>query len=280
MVEIVVGIYGYDGNSIDGWIVIMLVNVGMSLMVFGQGFFVVVDVLDVEIYDLIFILLMMCMGDSDDFINGFGLVSILFYFKFQAFIDSCSYGISIYFNEVFFIGLDVGYDVVLWGDVILDFVVYIYLVLEDEGEFFVLQFLGIFDLDDFQLVILFGIEVVVGILLILVIIEEELFVGMEVYLLDFLNGECMLLSGLLYIFMLNVVLSGLGCYYLVFNEGQVVSILLEIDWGELSVLVIYVLQYWEELVIIGEFLGGVQLLFYDVQGCKLLGWILLVGVVQ
>ena len=280
MVETAAGIYGYDGNSTDGWTVITLANAGTSLMAPGQGFFVAADASDVETYDLTFTPSMMRTGDSDDFINGFGPVNTPVYFKLQAFTDSRSYGTSVYFNEGSATGLDVGYDAVLWGDAIPDFAVYTHLVSEDEGEPFALQSLGLSDLDNPQLAIPLGIEAAAGIPLTLAITEEELPAGTEVYLLDSLNGERTLLSGLPYTFTPNAALSGSGRYYLVFNEGQVVSTSSETGRGELSALVIYAPQYREELVITGELPGGAQLSLYDVQGRKLLGRTLSAGAAQ
>jgi hypothetical protein len=280
MVESAAGIYGYDGNSTDGWTVITLANASTSLMAPGQGFFVAADAADVDTYDLTFTPTMMRTGDSDDFINGFAPAQTPVYFKLQAFTDSRSYGTSIYFNEASATGLDVGYDAVLWGDAIPDFAVYTHLVSEDEGEPFALQSLGLSDLDNPQLAIPLGIEAAAGIPLTLAITEEELPAGTEVYLLDSLNGERTLLSGLPYTFTPNAPLSGAGRYYLVFNEGQVVSTSSETGRGELSALVIYAPQYREELVITGELPDGAQLSLYDVQGRKLLGRTLSAGAAQ
>jgi hypothetical protein len=278
MVDNAVGIYGYDGNS--NYTIINQANAGTDLMAPGQGFFVAADQADVAAYDLTFTPSMMRTGDSDDFINGFGPVNTPVYFKLQAFTDSRSYGTSVYFNEGSATGLDVGYDAVLWGDAIPDFAVYTHLVSEDEGEPFALQSLGISDLDDPQLAIPLGIEAAAGIPLTLAITEEELPAGTEVYLLDSLNGERTLLSGLPYTFTPNAALSGSGRYYLVFNAGQVVSTSSETDRGDLSALVIYAPQYREELVITGELPGAAQLSLYDVQGRKLLGRALSAGTTQ
>jgi hypothetical protein len=280
MVESAAGIYGYDGNSTDGWTVITLANASTSLMAPGQGFFVAADAADIDAYDLTFTPTMMRTGDSDDFINGFAPVQTPVYFKLQAFTDSRSYGTSIYFNEASATGLDVGYDAVLWGDAIPDFAVYTHLVSEDEGEPFALQSLGLSDLDEPELAIPLGLEAAAGIPLTLAITEEELPAGIEVYLLDSLNGECTLLSGLPYSFTPNAALSGAGRYYLVFNAGQVVSTSSETDRGDLSALVIYAPQYREELVITGELPGAAQLSLYDVQGRKLLGRALSAGTTQ
>jgi hypothetical protein len=280
MVESAAGIYGYDGNSTDGWTVITLANASTSLMAPGQGFFVAADAADVDTYDLTFTPTMMRTGDSDDFINGFAPVQTPVYFKLQAFTDSRSYGTSIYFNEASATGLDVGYDAVLWGDAIPDFAVYTHLVSEDEGEPFALQSLGLSDLDDPELAIPLGLEAAAGIPLTLAITEEELPAGIEVYLLDSLNGERTLLSGLPYTFTPNAALSGAGRYYLVFNAGQVVSTSSETDGSDLSALVIYAPQYREELVITGELPGAAQLSLYDVQGRKLLGRALSAGTTQ
>ncbi|TXB63453.1 T9SS type A sorting domain-containing protein [Phaeodactylibacter luteus] len=280
MVESAAGIYGYDGNSTDGWTVITLANASTSLMAPGQGFFVAADAADIDAYDLTFTPTMMRTGDSDDFISGFAPVQTPVYFKLQAFTDSRSYGTSIYFNEASATGLDVGYDAVLWGDAIPDFAVYTHLVSEDEGEPFALQSLGLSDLDDPELAIPLGLEAAAGIPLTLAITEEELPAGIEVYLLDSLNGERTLLSGLPYTFTPNAALSGAGRYYLVFNEGQVVSTSSETDGGDLSALVIYAPQYREELVITGELPGAAQLSLFDVQGRKLLGRALSAGTTQ
>ncbi|WP_421949125.1 GLUG motif-containing protein [Phaeodactylibacter xiamenensis] len=280
MVETAAGIYGYDGNSTDGWTVITLANASTSLMAPGQGFFVAADAADIDAYDLTFTPTMMRTGDSDDFINGFAPVNTPVYFKLQAFTDSRSYGTSVYFNEASATGLDVGYDAVLWGDAIPDFAVYTHLVSEDEGEPFALQSLGLSDLDDPELAIPLGLEAAAGIPLTLAITEEELPAGIEVYLLDSLNGERTLLSGLPYTFTPNAALSGAGRYYLVFNAGQVVSTSSETDGGDLSALVIYAPQYRDELVITGELPGAAQLSLYDVQGRKLLGRALSAGTTQ
>jgi hypothetical protein len=280
MVETAAGIYGYDGNSTDGWTVITLANASTSLMAPGQGFFVAADAADVNAYDLTFTPSMMRTGDSDDFINGFAPVNTPVYFKLQAFTDSRSYGTSVYFNEASTPGLDVGYDAIVWGEALPDFAVYTHLAAGDEGEAFALQSLGLADLEDPALAIPLGLEAQAGIPLTLAITESELPAGTDVYLLDVLSGERTLLSGLPYTFTPAAALSGSGRYALVFSSGQVVGTSAEDEATGLDELVIYAPHGRNELVVNGALAADAQWSLYDVQGRRLAGGRLSSGIGQ
>ncbi|WP_179351478.1 T9SS type A sorting domain-containing protein [Winogradskyella vidalii] len=270
------GIYGYDGDSSNGWDMITLANLEGTdrLMAPGQGFLIAIEESLTKVltfppltinalppYDIRFNNSMTTTGNSDDFIPGRNANSLTF-FKLSANTATKNYSTQFYFNEQSSEDLDHGYDGKILGDAAPSFALYSELV-EDENGFglpLALQSLSITDMMD--VVIPLGVNANAGEQLTFSITEMELPSSVEVYLDDNLTNTTTLISASDYVITPSNNLSGTGRFYLRVSENSTLSVGDE-DFNSIK---IHTQQSPKTVIIQGIINEGATAKIYDIQG--------------
>lgn len=252
------GIYGYDGQALDGWDVVTLANAGNRLIAPGQGFFVAADAAQVAIYDLEFTPAMRSIGSGDDFIPG--RQAPLTYLKLMASNGSQNYKTDIYFNANASAGLDPGYDAQTWGAQNIGFVLYSHLVDDNEGVPIALQALGMDQLTEVSIPL--GINATAGSTLVFSIVEAQLPASTLVYLEDTTSNTVTQINNSDYSIRLDDNVNGTGRFFLRFTSGT-----LNVDKAIANNLKIYHQPSEQIIVIEGQLNYNISSAYlYDVQG--------------
>lgn len=248
------GLYGYDGYASDGWTIYNLATIDAStVMAPGQGFFVKAGTAG----DIVFSPSMRTTATADDFIIGRN--SSLTYLELMASTANNNYTTEFYFNADASMGLDPGYDAVLWGGTAPSFALYSHLVEDNTGQPLALQALG--ELDYNNVTIPLGVNANQGEQLTFTISENALPSTVTIYLEDQLTNTTTVLNDGDYVLTPSMDLAGAGRFFLRF-EGNALN-LNDTTFGSVKV---YAEPTEDTIVIFGELLEEVRLKLYDIQG--------------
>jgi len=252
------GIYGYDGLASDGWDVITLANAGNRFMAPGQGFLVSADVMHIDNYDIIFDTSIQATGSDDDFIAGRNTNDLTF-LKLNASTANKTYTTEFYFNDNASLGLDLGYDGKILGDVAPNFALYSHLVQDNNGLPIALQALNPSDLEN--AIIPLGVNSNQGEQITFSISDTTLPSNVEVYLEDTVANTITFLNTGEYTVTPNVALNGTGRFYLRLSSSS-----LTVGNNALDVIQIFTTTNPKALFIKGELTAPTTLNLYDIRG--------------
>lgn len=261
LMESASGIYGYDGDSTDGWDIITLANDDGRLLAPGQGFFVAADAADVASYDIEFTAAMRTPGSADDFITGRvdNSSADLTFLKLTASTANNSYKTEFYFDLNATQGLDSGYDAVIWGGVAPSFSLYSHLAQNNSGAPIALQALGNADISDITIPL--GVNANAGEQLTFSISEMNIPNTIEVYLEDNVENTNTLLNSSDYVITPSTNLSGTGRFFLRFADSA-----LSIVEDSLVDINIYTNHKNKTIVLEGQLDNLTEVFVYDILG--------------
>ena len=210
-------IYGYDGNSSNGWTILNNLSTG-QLIAPGQGFVIKSKSGGGTIT---YTPQMRVGGSSDDFIVGRNANSHFGFLKLNASALDSEYNTEFYFNSNSTLGLDPGYDAALYNSNTPAFSIYSHLVENSSGEPFGIQALNSAAVSDVTIAL--GVHASSGQEITISILETDLPNSIEVYLEDTLTNSSTLLNLTDYTFNATSDLSGTGRFYLRL-QGDALSI--------------------------------------------------------
>ncbi|MDH7912344.1 PQQ-dependent sugar dehydrogenase [Winogradskyella sp. SYSU M77433] len=254
-------IYGYDGDSNDGWTILNSVTTG-QLIAPGQGFYVRSKTGGGSVT---FTPEMRVGGSSDDFILGrsasnqsahFGHITL------NSSSSSNSYNTDIYFNSNATLGLDPGYDAALYGSA-TDFSLYSNLVQNNTGTPFSIQALGDTDMNDVTIAL--GVHANQGEEITISISETDMPDNIDIYLEDNLTSTFTLLNTNDYVFTPSSQINGVGRFFIHFEN----SALSTLD-SSLNSLLIFTDNKSKSIVIDGLLQESTNAILYDIHGRKIL----------
>ena len=249
-----VGIYGYDGDASDGWVIYNLSNTAASTVIApGQGFFVAAETGG----NIEFTPSMRRTGTSDDFIMGRN--GELVYVMLELSTATSTYKTDIYFNNNASLGLDPGYDTKVWGGTAPSFSLYSQLVEENTGAELAIQTINPTDLS--EVTIPLGVHANEGEQLTFSILDSTIPESVNVYLEDVVANTSTLLNNTDYVLTPATALTGTGRFFLRTSEDALTTI----DHG-LDSLSIYALNTSKEVVVSGLLDSASVLNLYDLQG--------------
>lgn len=252
------GIYGYDGDASNGWIVITQANAVGQLIAPGQGFFVAADSDKVVTHDVEFTSAMRTTGSSDDFIAN-RTSNPLTFLKLKASTVNKNYFTEFYFNTNASQGLDHGYDAVVWGANTPSFALYSHLVADNTGLPIALQALSSADIDNITIPL--GLNAGAGEPLTISINEKHIPETVNVYLEDYENNTITLLNDAEFRITPMNPLMGTGRFFLRFSNSTLTT-----DDNTLNTLNIYTNKLDKTVVIEGQLSEQITASIYDLQG--------------
>ncbi|MBF8149496.1 VCBS repeat-containing protein [Winogradskyella sp. F6397] len=253
------GIYGYAGGDVaNKWDVITLANASTKLMAPGQGFFVAANASYVNDFDIVFDPSMRAIGANDDFIAG-RHSDLLTYLKLNINASHTDYSTEFYFNDNASLGLDLGYDGKILGNVAPSYALYSHLVEDNTGLPLALQALHPSDLD--HTIIPLGVNSNQGEQLTFSISETTLPSDVDVYLEDTVTNTITLLNTGNYTMTPNVALHGTGRFYLHLSSSTLSDTSQTFDY-----LQIYNTTTPKTIVVEGVLQAKTTLNLYDIQG--------------
>ncbi len=252
-------IYGYDGDSSDGWIIWNL-NTPTRNMTPGQGFLVAANPAQVAAYDLTFTPSMRRIGNTDDFILGRSANTNNSHLRLRAKIGTGNYHTDFYFNDNSSSGLDRGYDAAVYGNVAGSKSIFSRLVENNTGIDMAIQSLATSALGS-DIIVPLGIKTTQGQQVTVSISESDLPSNIEVYLEDNVTGTFTLLNNSDYIFTPSATLNSVGRFFLRFSEQT-----LSTPDSELNSLQIYTTTAPRTLFVKGQLSDVTNITIYDVQG--------------
>lgn len=259
-------IYGYDANNSDPsgsyWTITNLLE-GPDYIAPGQGFFVSSQNATANLQ---FTQDMLVMGSSDDFIANRNSQSNPF-LKLKASDQNNSSVTSIYFNNNTSLGLDPGYDAMLFGAFATDFAFYSHLVEDNEGFPMAIQCFNKAVLND--VIVPLGLNANQGTNMTIEILESNLPPATDVYLEDTLLNTFTLLTDSNYNINSNADLSGTGRFYLRFTDST-----LGIANNPLDAINIYSIHDQKTVMIQGQLDPKSNLKIIDIQGRTVLNKVL------
>ena len=254
------GVYGYGGDiSSNGWTqwgqAFSDANPG-TLMAPGQGFFVASN--GTNTATALFTNAMRSTGNSDDFINRnssphVGLVEL------SMNSSTANFSTDIYFNTNASQGLDIGYDMSLFGGSAPAFALYSHLVQDNNGVPMGVQTLGGNDLDNVTIPL--GVNANQGEQLTFSITNSDLSPGINIYLDDTVAGSSTLLNSGDYIVTPTTNLTGTGRFYIRFANSVLSTP--EHAFNDVS---IYANQSNRTINIAGQLTNDSSVNIYDIQG--------------
>ena len=220
----------------------------------GQGFFVASNgtVGNVE-----FTPAMRTFSGDDDYITGRTSNESEF-FKLNL-IGSETYSTSIFFNTNASLGLDPGYDAVVYGEDSENYPIYSHLVEENTGRSMALQAIDNTDLTSVSIPL--GVNANQGEAITFSIDASHLSNSTQVYLEDTVANTYTLLNSGDYILTPSINLSGIGRFYL-----QILNATLSTIDNSLDKLNIYSNQNEKTIVIAGQLVETTTATIYDIQG--------------
>ncbi|GAB4156068.1 MAG: hypothetical protein Tsb0033_06200 [Winogradskyella sp.] len=255
-------IYGYDANDTDGsgsnWTITNLLE-GPEVIAPGQGFFVSSKLSSAS---LEFTPNMQIEADLDDFISGRTTTDTGFV-KIRLSTPSDSYVTSVYFHADASLGLDIGYDAAIFGNVISGFALYSHLVENNQGTPIAIQAVNLADMGD--VVIPLGVNVNQDQQLRFSIADLALPNTVNIYLDDAVTNTITLLNDSDYIMLPETDISGTGRFFLRITEDVLSTIQYDLD-----TLDILFLRNSKELIVRGQLQENTKFILYDIQGRKVL----------
>ncbi|OBX25510.1 putative secreted protein (Por secretion system target) [Gelidibacter algens] len=249
-------VYGFDGNSSDGW-TILNNNNATELIAPGQGFFVASKPGGGTIS---FNAAMRSTGTSDDFIPNRTANTNAAYTQLKIHTGAKSYKTELYFNDNSTKALDKGYDAAVFGKNAPSFAIYTQLVDNNTGIDLAVQSLPFEDLTSNVLIPL-GINMAKGEQITVSIEKSMLPEGIEVYLEDNVNNTFTLLNTSDYVFTANSKLVGTGRFFLRFTKATLSTS----DPNELSGLQLYATDS-KVLFVKGLLKENTAVSVYDIHG--------------
>ena len=248
------GLYGYDGDTSDGWIIYNGFTDPATLIAPGQGFFVASKSGGGTVT---FNPSIRSSGSSNDFIPRANRAIT----KVTVNLSNTNgdFNTEIYFSEFSSLGLDPGYDATLFGGNAPSFSIYSELVEENMGLPFAIQGVGETDYEDVTIAL--GVNANQGEQIVFSMTENTIPSTVDVYLDDNLLNNSTLLNSSDYVLTPNTNLSGSGRFYLRFNDSALSSP--ENDIEDIS---IYANQQNRSIVISGQLLEDTVAHVYDIQG--------------
>ncbi len=250
-----VGIYGYDGDASDGWVIYNLNTTDANTVITpGQGFFVAVES-DASIE---FTPSMRRHGNTDDFIAGRD-VNANHHLRLLMSSQNNSYRTDFYFNANSTNELDPGYDATLFGNSAGAFGLYSGLIEGDDSLKLAIQSLPLEFLSDGMVPL--GLNANAGEQLTISIDVLNLPNGVEVYLLDTLTNTSTQLNTTDYVFTTVEDISGTGRFFIGFLDTT-----LSINEIRENDLKIYVSKTLESIVIKGLLLESTDATLFDING--------------
>ncbi|SDH65016.1 T9SS type A sorting domain-containing protein [Winogradskyella thalassocola] len=252
-------VYGYDGNAANGWTILNNLNLtDGKLIAPGQGFFVKNKPGGGSIE---FTPEMRIGGSSDDFILGRGTTSSahIGYLKLKSSALDSEYTTDFYFNTNATSGLDPGYDAALYNSNVPAFAIYSYLVEDSTGIPFMIQTLGEAALNDVTITL--GVHAVLGQEVTISIEETDMPDTVNVYLEDTSNNTSTLLNTNDYTFTAIDDLTGVGRFYIRFEND-----VLNINNATFDALKISTNQVERTIEVIGQLETQTSFGLYDIHG--------------
>ncbi|MDN3493592.1 PQQ-dependent sugar dehydrogenase [Winogradskyella bathintestinalis] len=249
-------IYGYDGDSSNGWTILNLNNIDTGQLIApGQGFFVksksgggtITFAPEIRV-----------KGSADDFISGRTVSQNYGHLKLKASTINSDFYTDLYFNNNASTGLDPGYDAAFYGNTPPPFSLYTFLADNDDTP------LTIQSLNDSALIngkVALGIHAIRGQEITINISESNLPDSINVYLEDASTNTFTLLSSENYTFTTTTNLTSNGRFFLNFESET-----LSTDKVSFEDLMIIANQKNRTVEIIGELLGKTWLNLYDIHG--------------
>lgn len=253
--ENAVGLYGYDGDVTDGWVIYNLATTTASTVIApGQGFFVNAE----GTGNVQFTPNMRTTGTDDDFIPLRASNSLV-YLKLNMSNTTKEAVTDFYFNANASLALDPGYDASVWNNTPSNFSIYSHLVDGNLGKAMSLQALHSDDL--LNVTIPLGVKANTSSDIVFTISESTLPETINVYLEDTVNNSTTLLNNENYVLSPNAAINGTGRFYLRLVDAQ-----LNISELELESLNIFANQSEKSIVVEGLLQHQTSLEIYDVQG--------------
>ncbi|WP_178986419.1 lamin tail domain-containing protein [Winogradskyella helgolandensis] len=257
------GIYGYDGDASDGWVIYNLNTIDYTTALApGQGFFVAVENTGtVEFNSNI-----RQHGTTDDFIAGRSSNTNQ-HLRLELNNGNKTYKTDFYFNDNSSDGLDLGYDAGMFGNSAGSFAIYSHLVEDNTGLDMAIQSLA----KDFLLegIVPLGINANEGEQLTIAIETSSLPQTVEVYLEDTVENTFTLLNTSNYVITPSSTLEGTGRFYLHFSNTTLSNL-----ENELDKLKIYTSKATKELIVSGQLYEDAKAKLYDVNGREILSVVL------
>ncbi|MEZ4801885.1 MAG: T9SS type A sorting domain-containing protein [Gelidibacter sp.] len=260
MLDPLKAIYGYDGNTADGWVVYNLNTASGTVMAPGQGFLVPADPAKVAAYDIEFSPDMMRNMGGDDFIPGRMAADefVNWHLKLKATNGTLISTTDFYFNDNSSRGLDSGYDAGVYGSNAGTFALYSHLVQNNTGVDMAIQSLPISDLGS-EVIVPIGVNVSQGEQTTISIEELSLPEGIEVYLEDTVTNTFTLLNNADYTFTPSANLIDTGRFFLRFTDQTLSN-------GSLDVENLQIYAANKLLYINGLLDAETALNIFDIQG--------------
>ncbi|WP_179318706.1 lamin tail domain-containing protein [Winogradskyella helgolandensis] len=257
------GIYGYDGDASDGWVIYNLNTIDYTTALApGQGFFVAVENTGtVEFNSNI-----RQHGTTDDFIAGRSSNTNQ-HLRLELNNGNKTYKTDFYFNDNSSDGLDLGYDAGMFGNSAGSFAIYSHLVEDNTGLDMAIQSLA----KDFlsEGIVPLGINANEGEQLTIAIETSSLPQTVEVYLEDTVENTFTLLNTSNYVITPSSTLEGTGRFYLHFSNTTLSNL-----ENELDKLKIYTSKATKELIVSGQLYEDAKAKLYDVNGREILSVVL------
>ncbi len=248
-------VYGYDGDETNGWTVWNLATTGQS-MAPGQGFFIKSKSGGGQIT---FTPAMRTGGNSDDFVLGRDANPHIGFLKLKASTAEAQFHTDFYFNANASSQLDPGYDAALYNGYTPDFSLYSHLVDNSTTLPYMIQTLGEMDLANVTIPL--GLHASEGENITISILDQDLPESVSVYLEDSLNNTYTLLNEQDYTFTSETNLSGIGRFYLRFEDG-----VLHLPEHDLDRIAIFANEAERSISIVGPLEAPTQFILYDIHG--------------
>lgn len=255
-------VYGYDGNSSDGWTVWNSATIAdpntIELIAPGQAFFVKAKVGGGSVD---FTTAMRTTGNTDDFISGRQTNLDVALCSLSLTSASHTATTAIYFIEGTTRGLDVGYDAGAYSGSIGEFSIFSNLVADNTGLELAIQSLPYNDLSDIVVPIGLNATATVGLSIGLDTNTTTLPQNINVYLEDTLENTFTLLNTSDYTFTPSTNLSGTGRFYLRYESQLLTTVKQPLDY-----LQIYTITSTKEIVVKGQLNFDTEAYLYDLHG--------------
>lgn len=250
-----VGIYGYDGDASDGWVIYNLNTTDANTSITpGQGFFVAVQ----NNGTINFTPSMRQHDTADDFILGRD-TSVNEHLRLALINSSQSYTTDFYFNANSSDGLDPGYDAAVFGHSAGEFAIYSHLVEDNNGIDMAIQSLPIDNRAN--TIVSLGVNADAAEQLTISIEASSLPDDVEVYLEDTEENSFIVLNSTDYVFTPTTALNGSGRFFIHFSNN-----ILSTSENDLNTLQVYTLKIQKQIAIRGLIDQQTNAQLYDING--------------
>ncbi len=255
------GIYGYDGDASDGWIIWNLAYSDAhtdAVITPGQGFLVSSKSGGGTVS---FTPSMRAIGSTDDFIAGRSSNTLDNGFVTLTLNDTSdnNYNTTLYFNPNASSSLDYGYDAATFNNVAPNFAIYSHLVENNTGKDMAVQAVSFDDLNDVTIPL--GINVTQGEQVTVSITDLNIPEDTQVFLEDNVSNTFTDLKAGDYTFTPSTSITETGRFYIHFSRTQ-----LNVSENMLNGLEIYTSTTPKAIIIKGQLEANTKAQLYDIQG--------------